>query len=619
MRIPVKWLKNYVKTNKSAAELAKSFTSLGLMLEKPIKNEILELEHRFDRADWLSILGCARDLAAFESVDFVKPELKKQKVASGGNVDIKVSDKNLVNRFTTRVFKNIKVGKSPDWLSESLESYGIASINSVVDITNYVMVEMGQPLHAQDLSKFQKREIEIRLAKKGESIKTLLGTEIELDEDVAILCQNNTPAVIMGIVGGHQTSVDESTKEIVLDAGNYNQSLVRKTARKLKIQNETVLRCDKYLHPKQTMDAIQRATDLILELCGGEVYENGDYYPVEAKPKHMALSYARVLKVSGMEFEPKRIKDILTRLEYKIVKETSEYLELEIPYFRTDIEVEDDMVADILRINSYENIPLAVIEAAPPKNVTSDIYKLEDELRDILVKLGLHEHITDPLVQSENEVNEILLENSLSSEKNALRTNITRTLKPVVEIYMKNNFFQNSTVKLFEIGKSFEKDTTELRQLEVVISSSNGHKETSREVNLTLINLIKELGIKRTYIKSNGEIMVGKTKIGHVRYDGFTLDVVLLLQLRSKNVVSRALDVTSAVQTEDISLVMDKSIKAGEILEKIYSTFQTVDIAYVVSEFSKSDIQKSVTFRLEFDSNISKEEILNIKHKLTNN
>jgi phenylalanyl-tRNA synthetase beta chain len=178
MRLPLIWLKDYVSLRKSPKEIAESFTALGLMLDKPIQKDVLDLEHRMDRSDWLSVTGCARDLAAMEGQAFKFPELNKsagKQPDREQTIEIKVECPELVRRFNTRVFRGIKVKKSPSWLSERLELYGIPSINNVVDITNFVMVELGQPMHAQDISKMEKPEIVIRRAKKGEEITTLLG------------------------------------------------------------------------------------------------------------------------------------------------------------------------------------------------------------------------------------------------------------------------------------------------------------------------------------------------------------------------------------------------------------------------------------------------------------
>ena len=261
MKIPLEWLGEYVDIKgKSPKEIADSFTALGLLLDKPIENEVLDLEHRMDRSDWLSILGCARDYAAFEGLSLKLPPVNTDKgltPAEKDKIAIGVKCPQVVNRFNTRVFKNIKVKDSPKWMKERLEAYGIPSINNIVDITNYVMVEYGQPMHAQDISKMKAREIVIRCAKDGEKLTTSLGETVTLSKGQFVLTQADEPTVIGGIVGGKTTAVDSSTKEIVLDAGNYDQNNIRKSSRKLKIQNETVLRYDKFLHPELTQAALR--------------------------------------------------------------------------------------------------------------------------------------------------------------------------------------------------------------------------------------------------------------------------------------------------------------------------------------------------------------------------
>jgi len=195
MKIPVEWLKEYIDIKKSPNELAEAFTALGLMLDKPTDGVVLDLEHRMDRSDWLAIIGCARDLAAMLGVPLKLPAAHAQKGKMPGKgqlVDIKVEAPDLVRRFNTRVFRGLKVGESPKWLKERLETYGMHAINNIVDVTNYVMIEYGQPMHAQDLKKFDKQEIVLRRARTDEGITTLDGTFIKLDEDTLVLAENST-------------------------------------------------------------------------------------------------------------------------------------------------------------------------------------------------------------------------------------------------------------------------------------------------------------------------------------------------------------------------------------------------------------------------------------------
>ncbi len=650
MRIPYDWLQEYVHTNKSPREISDSLTLLGLLLDKPIQNEndskkaVLELEHRMDRADWLSIIGCARDLAAFEHKELIYPKAfteKGKELPGNEKVVIKVECPDLVYRFNTKVFKNVKVGDSPDWLKNRLETYGIPAINNVVDITNYVMVEYGQPMHAQDIAKMAKREIVIRRAKKGETVKTLLGETVSLDSDAFVLTQNDKPTVIGGIVGGNDTAVDSTTTEIVLDAGNYNQRNVRSTSRRLKIQNETVMRYDKFLHPHLTQVAVERAVYLLKELTGADYYENEDWYPQHWDPKILRLRYDRVGLLSGLDLEVSAVTEILTALEYKLMNTSDEYVDVEIPYFRTDITVEDDIVADILRIYNYKNIPVTPIEAAPPKEITPKIYDFENRLRDIMVSLGCHEHVTDPLVQKNDELSEqVVLQNALSAEKSALRTTLSETLLPVKEIYVKHKI---TNVGLFEIGLVYsQKGTsgsldsyTEKRVMELVCNCPDKTPfEISKNVKRVLAGLFHNLGVSATYKKSNqlhaheswqaAEIFTknydaGELLIGNLRYDGFTLFTENLLLAKTQN--KRVQYDLQNIITEDVSLVLEIRESFGPIYTFMKNFSEYIRDVLIIEEFTDEKRfgtgKKAVLVRFEFSGEeLTSKNVEEIKQKL---
>ena len=614
MKIPVEWLKQYIKINKNSKDIAESFTLLGLMLDKPVINykdgnyttDVLDLEHRMDRSDWLSITGCARDIAAFEKIDFNYPELytKKGKTPEKNQiVDIQVTCPDYVNRFNTRVFRNIKVTQSPAWLKNRLQAYGIPSINNIVDITNYVMVELGQPMHAQDLAKFTKQEIVIRKAKNGEQITTLLGETVTLDDGCFVLTQNDIPTVLGGIVGGQTTGITTDTTDIILDAGNYNQVTIRKASRRLKIQNETVLRYDKFLHPELTELAIQRATKLILELAGGTYYENIDWNPKQMEHKQFHLRMDRILTLGGMPFSKKAVKDILNRLNYNIVSETSDTFDVIVPYFRTDVEVEDDIVADVLRINSYKNIPSSMIDRTPPDEITPEIYKFENKVRNILVTIGAHEHITEPLLNGNKEnADQIILENSQSEDKNGLRTNIYSTLQKVISVYEKNKM---NEIVIFEIGKTYHrKNLEEVRETQVIVNM-NTPIETANKTKVVLRTLLKELGISDYTVNKEAGIFKinasGKT-IGSISYNTFNLINTELIGIATKN--DRATTQNPYNQFEDISIILPIENEVGEI----YKAITTLDtsLGQITTLVTKmDDTKKNVVFRLFYSGDFS--------------
>lgn len=563
MKIPITWLKDYVDTDKSPKELAASFTQLGLMLDKPIGDgKVLDLEHRMDRSDWLSIIGCARDLAAFENTPLQLPKVSLKGAKSldpKSKIEINIQT-SVVRRFQTRLIKGIKVGTSPDWLVERLRAYGMDSINNIVDITNFVMVEYGQPMHAQDIAKLPGNDITIRKAKGGEKLITLLGTEIKLTPSTHILTSGDTPIVILGVVGGKATGATNATTDIILDAGNYDSRVIRKSSRELKIMNETVSRDDKFLDPRAIDIALDRATDLILELAGGTYYNNDDYYPNPVNSKNIKLTLARLHLLSGIELPLLQAKKILQALDYVVIEETKSELTVEIPYFRTDVEVEDDLIADILRIYNYENIPTLPLSTPNPVDITPEILKFEDELRDILVASGAHEHITTSLVQSNATEGEVILQNALSTDQNALRVSLTPKLTQVQSNYAKHGI-KDATI--FEIGKVFstqKKTYLEHRHLTLVTSSSP---------NNSLATLFNNIGIPKYVITNDYQIVVKDKIVGSLNSNSFTLDTMALMpHLQSyTGIISEFIHSI----TRDISLIAPIEISFADITSALNS------------------------------------------------
>jgi len=624
MIIPLIWLKDYIEIEKTPQEIAKSFTELGLMLEKPILGEVLELEHRMDRADWLSILGCARDLSGFENVKFIRPKLKNievPKVSEKDKVSIEV-ESGKVNRFRTRVFKNVKVGESPDFIKRRLELYGIPVINNIVDITNFVMVEMGQPLHAQDLNKFEKREIILRDSEIGEKIQTLDGSKIELPERTLVLSQNNNPICIGGIVGGFETRVSAETTEIVLDSGNYNQASMRKTSKKLGIRNETLLRSEKFLSPNLVDEAIIRCTDLILEYAGGEVYENSNYESEKYVPKKMTLTKKRLELVSGGTEYFKNASHSLRKLEYEVLSENDEKIVVEVPHFRTDIEVEDDIVADILRLFGYSKIQAEKISAPVPEDITPTSYSESEYLTNLLVSLGFHEHLTDSIVKYDGIENRISMLNSINSEKDSLRLSIKETLSTVLFNYQK---FGKDEIKIFEIGKKYFRENEELYEelvLGVIYDISNKDLQ-SLHIRKYIDSIMESLGVKYSLQKTKKNIsIIDSNSLIEVGYfDGNYLEVFLEKIINNPNFKSKEgingkiVTEIENISKEDLTFVCHEDFLSGEVLEYVRNLNPLINEVRYLNEFLENGKRK-VTFRF---SSLHSQEMKKIRNEIINN
>ena len=558
MKIPLIWLKDYIETSKSIKELAADFTQLGLMLDKPLDDtNVMDLEQRLNRSDLLSMIGCARDLAAFEGIPLNLPKgyTKPGKPADASTkIEIKIETP-AVRRFQTRVFKGIKVASSPKWITDRLKLYGMEPINNIVDITNLVMIEYAQPLHAQDIAKLKDRDITIRNAKNGEKLTTLLGTEATLDEDTFVLTSGGEITVIGGVVGGKNTGVSNTTTDIVLDAGNYDPRVVRKVSRRLKIMNETVSRCDKPLDPRTIDLALGRATDLILELAGGTYYANDDYYPSPVVPVTMTLRTSRLQLLSGVNISLSTAKKILKSLEYIVVEEGEGTITVEVPYFRTDIEVEDDLISDILRINNYSNIPLSALSTPVPTDITGTIYRFEDHLRDLLVAQGAHEHITSSLTQANGSKDQVVLVNALTSDQNALRTDLVPGLTHVLSTYKKHKI---SSVPVFEIGKVFRVFDNNYLEGRLLTVMSDSH---------SLATLLSGLGINNYQINHKHEIIVNGKLVGNITPTSYTLvtDALMPHWKKYSGIISEFTHTSSL----DLSLLCRNEVTYADITEAL--------------------------------------------------
>jgi phenylalanyl-tRNA synthetase beta subunit len=633
MKVPVEWLNEYLGITKSSKELSDAFTTIGLLLDKPFtqynfneyKTDVLDLEHRMDRADWLSVLGCARDVAAYFNTRVKYPASFNEtlsKVPEGLKINIKVDCPDLVNRFTTVVISNAKVKASPDWLKNRLEAYGIPSINNVVDVTNYVMVEYGQPMHAQDIKKMRAKEIYIRRAKKEESIKTFLGETMDLDDTMFVLTQDNTPTVIGGIVGGAETGVDFSTTDIILDAGNYNQVNVRQTSRKLKIQNETVLRYDKFLHPALTQVAIERAVYLLTELTEGTAFFNEDYVSQQANlsTKTMQLRKSRLDLLSGQNFNLEQAANILKNLEYSVESQTSSELLLKVPYFRTDVDVEDDIVADVLRIYGYDKVKPLALTGLIPQEITPKILKFEDAIRDAAVNAGLNEYITSPFVEASDNENEIKLVNTINQGMNALRTSLVQTLGVNLQSYINNKIPTNG---IFEIGTVFlrmaqnDQQWDESRQFQVIAFPQTTALETAQHTKNLLKTIMDALGLSYSIKNEDGRFIIYNSDqiLGEISADSFYLRTEELLGIPAKNLAIK--ERVRHAKIRDITLLADNP-SLGEALYYIGNTYPNllkieVNNIYHDINTNKRTISISLFFdELVLDAENAKNDILKV-------
>jgi phenylalanyl-tRNA synthetase beta chain len=476
MRIPVSWLKEFVVIPKSLDELCEKLTLAGHMLDKIdclAEETVIDLELRGNRADCYSILGIAREVSALFKTPLKLPSLygRLKKVPQLKEVTIEVESP-LVKRVVASVVKEIKIEPSPDWMQKRLLAYGIPPINNIVDATNYVMVEIGEPMHAFDLAAIGPK-VAVRLAKQKETIVTFEGTLIELTKEDLVFANPKVPLSIAGAIGGKNFSILPTTKEILVEAAAYERVNIRRTCRRHCLTTDAGLRHEKELDPNLAEMALSRFLQLIEENHWGKIEKAVfDYYPEPRKEISLSLSYEHLEKLTGLKIEKEKVKEILTSLSFKIEKEIPEGLKVKVPTFRTDVLEEADLVEEVLRIYGYDKIPEKTLDLEIPKVSTPAMVSQEEKFKQALVSLGFDEVISSSFVneksiaanvplRKEGLSRPVTVENPPSPDFQVMRMSL---LPNLLEFAKKVKDERGEQAQFFEIGKIYFREKNEYQE-----------------------------------------------------------------------------------------------------------------------------------------------------------
>ncbi|HEX8702746.1 MAG TPA: phenylalanine--tRNA ligase subunit beta, partial [Myxococcaceae bacterium] len=321
---------------------------------------VLEVNVTPNRPDALSHLGVAREVGVVTGAQFRPPEPKPAEAggSAADKVKVRIDDPARCPRYAARVVENVTIKPSPQWLQDRLKACGVRAINNVVDVTNYVNLEYGQPLHAFDLEKLAGQEIVVRCAKQGEKIRTLDGKDRTLDADDLAICDRDRPQAIAGVMGGGDSEVTEGTKRIVLESANFLASSVRRTSKRHGLHTEASHRFERGADIDAVGSAIDRAAQLIAELSGGTVLSGRvDVFPGKQPARRVTLRYARVEKFLGAAVPEPECRRILSALGFKAVEEGAGQTTFEVPRARVDVEREEDLLEEVARVFGYDNIP----------------------------------------------------------------------------------------------------------------------------------------------------------------------------------------------------------------------------------------------------------------------
>ncbi len=420
---------------------------------------IMTFELTPNRGDSMSAIGVARDLAALGSVKIKRPKfkIKTSKKKAKSFIKVRIEDADACPRYAARIIQNVKIAESPWWIKKRLIMCGVRPINNVVDVTNFVMMECGHPLHAFDYDRFGSTEVIVRRAKNGESFTTLDGKIHKLTPEVLLITNGKEGVVAGGVMGGLKSEVENNTSNILLEAAYFRPSVIRRSRKQLGMTSESQARFEKGADPNGVEYAINRAAYLFQEICGGEVLDGiVDAYPKKIKPRNVGLRPERCNILLGTKLSSARMKKILNDLEFKVTG--SGKLSVSVPAFRSDIEREVDLIEEIARIDGYHNIPDAVKNIGPLYTAANFDDKFKSEIRTMLTGLGFDEIISHGFTESklaklvEPDLPLVKIQNPVSAELDVMRNSLVPFALNVVQ---HNLNFRTMDLRLFEIGKVY--------------------------------------------------------------------------------------------------------------------------------------------------------------------
>jgi len=420
---------------------------------------ILDFELTPDRADSMSAIGIARDVAALAGVKVKKPgyDIKEASTPASEFISVKIDDADACPRYAARVIRNISIGESPWWIRQKLLTAGIRPISNVVDITNLIMLETGNPLHAFDLELFGSNEVVIRRARSKEKFTTLDGVEHALTSDVLLITNGKEGVAAGGVMGGLNSEVKDATHTVLLEAAYFNPRVIRKSRKELEIVTESSSRFEKGADPNNVTHAMNRAAYLFQEICGGEVLKGiVDCYPKKIDPITVELRPGRCNAVLGTGIPSKRMRTILNGLEFEV--EGEDPFKVVVPTFRPDIEQEIDLIEEIVRIEGFDSVPDATENKGPlyaPRN-PRDI--LDAELRHLLTGAGFDEIMGHGLADSRQAkwldagLPQVRIVNPVSEDLDIMRNSLALTALGVIQHNVAHRILN---LRLFEIGKVY--------------------------------------------------------------------------------------------------------------------------------------------------------------------
>ncbi|MCJ7669432.1 MAG: phenylalanine--tRNA ligase subunit beta [Dehalococcoidia bacterium] len=628
---------------------------IGAPLGAYLGDVIFDLDVTPNRPDCLSVIGIAREIAALTGEPLRLPEIHyeetEESIDSFASVDI--VDPDLCPRYCASLIIGIKIAPSPSWLQQRLNSCGMRPINNVVDVTNYVMLEYGQPLHAFDYHKIKGRQIIVRRAGNGETMSTLDGTKRALHPDILVIADKEEAVAVAGIMGGLDSEVTDKTDTILLESANFNQATIRRGCSHLQFQSEASIRFDKGLNSELPLLPLKRATQLLLELAGGRAAKGIiDVYPGKSKPKIISFTTREVKRLSGLKVNIDETIKLLKALGFECQEgDSGSQILVSAPYWRSDIKCSADLVEEIVRIIGYEKIPITRLGSPLPQQKSklspaAQRSNLKEKLHNILTGFGFQEILTYSLVSLEKlqklspklelKLPPLKVANPMTREQEYLRTSLRAGLLATLA---HNQNIEQSGIRLFEIGKVFlpqGKDLPEEKEMFCAVLSGaraglswQADKEPLDFFDAKGIveNLLNQLRLKASFDIGDDEtlfpgrganIIVEDDKVGIVGdvhpkvTQAFELsNTICLIEVDLEKLLTKITGIKEYQSiprfpsvTRDIALVIDEQVSYGTV-EEIIQSFPLVTKVTLFDLYRGEQIaegKKSFAIRIVYQS-----------------
>ncbi len=554
-----------------------------------LDDEVMELDLTPNRGDLLSIMGVAYDTAAILDEEVVLKVPQISEIDEKNEIEIKI-ETDRCNSYYARVIKDVVINESPAWLKARLIAAGVRPINNVVDITNYVMLETGQPLHAFDLNKFKTKEVLVRNAKKNEEIKTLDGETRKLHVDDVVITNGKTATAIGGVMGGFDTEIDESTKYVLLESASFNSISVRKTSSRLGLRSESSTRFERGIDPNTTELALNRASEMFQDLALGKVLsgishiENND---LNSKEIEIDLDY--IINYVGYSYSTEDIENVFDSLNFEYVR-TNKVFIVNAPTRRQDLLTKQDLIEEVVRIHGYDKIPLTLPSTVSKGGLTTSQIRRR-KIRNILQGFGLDEVVTYSLINKSN-LNDFTIENHshtslmmpMSVDKAVMRHT---SLNGLIDALKHNTARKNANLAFYEVGSKYlEEEKLSVCGVLTGIQNQLTWKGQSEWVDFYYVKgivegLLTELGVEVRYEtpkKTNPNFHPGQT--AYIYQD--KKQIGFISKLHPKYQTNNDLNETYLFEIILDDIQFDESIKKFETIQR-YPAMER-DIAVVIKK-----------------------------------